>query len=200
MGMVNLFFLARCIFFLAIIMNITRFFVFETTMASRNGSTQSGFNHWKIVVNFLHEIFGERHQDLEKFHRKPLWIHYGSMSQRIHGTGIFTYIDPIKINHSCREIYREPSHGWYGYGSICFMSLESLFRGIRASPTNRVTPPFQWPEPQSCERWPPHQRPTCQRHVPGKRTVDIYGWWEYCWWFKQPPGMYKSIQIMGILG
>ena len=33
-------------------------------------------------------------------------------THRIHGTGIFTYIDPIKINRSCRWIYQ--SHGFYG--------------------------------------------------------------------------------------
>ena len=39
--------------------------------------------------------------------KKPL-----SYTHRIHGTGIFSYMKTININHSCRYIYQ--SHGWYG--------------------------------------------------------------------------------------
>ena len=44
--------------------------------------------------------------------------HYGNKqftSHRIHGPGICTYMKTIKINHSCRWIYRS-SHGSYGLG------------------------------------------------------------------------------------
>ena len=34
-------------------------------------------------------------------------------THRIHGTGIFTYMKTIKINHSCRWIY----HGYFGIGN-----------------------------------------------------------------------------------
>ena len=100
-----------------------------------------------------HRVFDRRSQDggdveIEEFlflgmTNHTFHVHVYPMTVPWDEFGIFTYIDPIRINLSCRQIYQ--SHGFYVNGlclqvypysllSVCFV------KGILAAPP-KATPP-----------------------------------------------------------